>query len=500
MCEPVARNAVPDPSAPPCDPAAARAAQDAADCIRACARVLRTSDRAVLPHAEAVAQRCRALWRASYVEWNRVCGNGLNVPDLLWLALCHLFVASTPRTAVHHALRTDTGCVTRVVLALRNTLQRWDQTAHHAALAAEATALEQQCMRVTVLWGSQPQLAEQHPAALDLHVPQSDLSALGISIDVHEEFDNRAHVGEWKSAADLPKPPTAAAVRKRKHLDETCGDPLEPLELLRLGSRFSFFVRWQRALVTPRADGRLTVHTRVVSPAAETASLRRHVQRLGASYLDATLLQRAQLLAQRGLLSLGALDHMVRFMHLHRDHVGGATAVRFDPLRRVTDLAVAHRLSQCTPAETLDAADLLPDEPKFHLADAAQRLDVLRLLRDCWTLILLDNELCSLCDLDFLLHYVVTLSDTFHRRHLFVNATRELRPRLPVLVRCCAQWCVHCPGEVWCCETLEDALVQWATLVRQRHQGRTEIGRDIALVLHDWLSTPPAAAASAGTA
>ncbi len=442
------------------------AAGDACAAVAACVDFLRTAaPAAVLKGAAAGFQRARQVWRRRYVDWKMPCGNGLNVPDLLWLAQCHMAVCAVARnggsTGVSAA---EADAVLRECVA---TLRGWDSPTRHTQLAAGLNTLEQRAMWAVVFWGGR----DDHltPALLSVDLSQHDVSALSIGLDVHAALDNRAHTSEWK--ADQ----TAAAAAQQPVNTAPEGaslSALSPVLLVTLSSRVSFFCRLQLAVVRPRA-GECVVHRGYAAHVNARRRLQLHTAGLARQHL-------------RSLAAPGALEHHLRLLRTEWERVGGGTVVRSDVARRIEDLAASHKVSQ------LLVEDLLAADAVRHVELGAgehtgpvERGEVLQLLRDVWTLVLLHNELDSLYYVPFLEHYVVLQQDLRERAAVYTAATRELRPRLPVLLRCCAAWCVHCPAEVWVCATLEEALVLWAKLVLERHAGRTEADVDIASTLRE---------------
>jgi hypothetical protein len=472
--------------------AEAQSASDAAACIEACEAVLRR-EAPLFPGAKAALQRLRALWRSAWTEWREAAGNGLTVPDLLWLAQCYLRLALRPDPKwpeVHATV------ASHVVHELRQTLRHWQHPHHHASVSIGVDSLEQRCVELTVFWASQDALLTPEMTEVDLD--NHEMSILAINMDAEEEFDNRTRDTDFKATESATAAaPAPAAKRGRTLLRESVSATEQlpdPLELVRLGSRLAFFTRLQRTLVTPLPHGRYTV-TSHAATGAEQAGFQAFLLQLAQfGQLNEAIGRHAQLWLQRSLLSLGALDHVARFLHLEPRHVGGATAVRYDPLRQVTDLALAHKLGLSTPDEALKGLWDVNPERNLSACDAHHK----QLAREAWTLALLQHEFESALDLDWIDTYVVAGHELHTRRHVYQRLDYEMRPRLPVLLFACSVWCVQYPDECVKCDSLVSALLLWARTVRERHYGKTEIGRDISPQLDAWLSaTPPATAAAA---
>lgn len=460
---------------------AARSAQDAAACIEACERVL-AQEEPLFEGAQAAYQRVRALWRSAWTEWNTSAGNGLCVADLLWLAQCYLRVCLRvePRLPDVHVT-----VAAQVLQQVRQTLQLWSHPQHHASVAVGVDALEQRCAELTVFWAAHH--AALTPEMTDVEAESHQASILAINMDADEEYDNRTRDDDYKSA-DTPVPPKPPPPKRaRSHLQETAppdDQPPDPLELVRLGSRLAYFTRLQRVLVTP-LPGRYVV-TAHVAAAPEIEALHTHLLHLAKlGQFSEPLGRLAQLWLQRSLLSLGALDHAARFLHLDPRHVGGSTAVRYDPCRSLLDLALAHKLSLSTPVDALSGVW----DPILRNLDACDTHHK-QLARDAWILALVQNRFESDLDIDWLETYVVPAHELHTRSTVFQRTERELVPRLPVLLFTCSVWCVQYPNECVKCENLYSALLLWAQWVRERHGNATETGRDITRITQAWLQRP----------
>jgi len=496
--------AVPDEwFATPCEPdelaphervgrSAVRAARDAALAIDMCNRFLhRASATDTLPGAGQALLRARRLWRETYYLWRMPCGNGLNIPDLLWLAQSHLFVCSQVR-GLAGTTAVDTPAAHAVLNELVQTLRNWDSPARHGLAAANWPVLERRAMHTAVFWGRQRE--SFRPDFMDVDLSHHDVSSLSIGIDVHEALDNRTHTMEWKDQQSEQRAAEQArqAVERRAVHNRLDGKlDASALTLITVGSRCSFFLHLQLALVRPVPE-RYAVHTS--GTRHDTQACRAHLVHLQQLYTDDSLLAQGMKLVQRALLAPGAVEHHLRLLRTLWHKQGGAAVLRSDVARRVPDLAVAHRITQATLAEVFQAE--APERWTLSEAfDANARREVHQLVRDVWLVLMLHNEIDSTYLVDWMGQYVVLQCDLRERDAVYVRPTRHGRPRLPVLLRVAASWCVHYPSEVWAFGTLEAAIVQWASLVQTRHEGRTETGVDLSPTLCELLGSTTVAAA-----
>lgn len=461
---------------------AARSAVDAAACIDACERVL-AQEEPLFEGAQAAYARARVLWRSAWTEWNIAAGNGLSVVDLLWLAQCYLRVCLRvePRLPDVHVT-----VAAQVIKQMRQTLKLWSHPQHHASVAVGVDALEQKCAELTVFWAAHH--AELTPEMTNVDAENHQAAILSINMDADEEYDNRTRDDDYKGAdtsgapAQPPPPKRARGLLQETHPPDD--HPPDPLELVRLGSRLAYFTRLQRVLVTP-IPGRYRV-TAHAAAAPDIEVLHNHLlylAKLGAA--NESLGRLAQLWLQRSLLSLGALDHAARFLHLDMRHVGGGTAVRYDPCRSLEDLALAYKLSLSLPVDALTGVW----DPILRNMDACDTHHK-HLARDAWILALVQNRFESDLDIDWLETYVVPAHELHVRSSVFQSVERELVPRLPVLVFACSVWCVQYPDECVKCDNVYSALLLWAQWVRERHNNATETGRDITRITRAWVQRP----------
>lgn len=86
-------------------------------------------------------------------------------------------------------------------------------------------------------------------------------------------------------------------------------------------------------------------------------------------------------------------------------------------------------------------------------------------------------------DMRFLDDYVILSHDIRHKAELLGNSTRNWRPRLPVIVRACAAWCVHALSVVWHTDTLEECLYLWVWIVVRFFDCRDETGASLHQIL-----------------
>lgn len=297
---------------------------------------------------------------------------------------------------------------------------------------------------------------------------------------MEEEHDNRAHVVGAEVAAAALDAPAPEAVQEPSLAERA-------LELLHLSQRVRFYCVWAERVLAVRPG----LEVRPLPPAS-TEALLRHLARLETQYHDLSLSHEAQQLLYRVQLSPGALDELTRQRAVEREHVRGAEPVNADRYRRLSDAAAAYRYSLLTLREAaVDAAEpdwMLSEEHARDCGDPEERRELRAQARELWHLALLNNELRSQLDCDWLDEYVVDHQDVYARRLRWLSAHHEGRPRLPLLLNPGGQWVVYGVGVAWRAADVYQALVGWAQHVLREHDGRTERGLDLRRVLHQWVA------------
>ena len=173
----------------------------------------------------------------------------------------------------------------------------------------------------------------------------------------------------------------------------------------------------------------------------------------------------------------------MRLSTLPWDTVGPEDVVSEDKPGVHPDLLAVHGLANASLEEAFAAPSAWAKQPEWQQWQDQTGADPGELVRDAWTLALLDNHLTAKCSVNFLEEYVVSAVELREQAARYTEARRHGRPRLPVLLRARGQWVVHLPGECWPCHTLAAAVWQWARVVRTRFDGRTEYGHSLVGVL-----------------
>lgn len=462
----------------------------AAACVQYCEERLRSSQPLTLEEARrwnAARGRLVRCWLRIHPLQRQAMGNGLGVPEALCLSLgylerSHLAPVGEP-TAQAEVARSQ---------AL---LRGWNDHCQFAALSEFVEALHRAAAdlrAVAVLWGRS--LSRAHAGMVATGRPLADMTVIAIGMDASQEFDNRAvdlrvptATGGARAAAASPSTSDLDRELLCCVVSDTPPDPLEPTELLRLATRITLASECtRRVLPCPRPVRSCWWHGEArESQRLELRQLEQHTDALIHRYLDESVSLVVAELMRFQLLSLGAVDYMARFSGLPLHALTGASALRFDHLRRVHDLALCQRLVTLPRAAVWSRADL---PPVFHdtMPTPGQRLRLVEELRNLWILVLLAQELESLYNVSWFDHYVI-LPQEWQRRHGW--CTRRKRwghRRRPLLVLLGGLWHVVHGTEPLECASLLDAVVLWCKLVEREFGGRTEQQIAIDALLRLW--------------
>lgn len=467
--------------------ALARTANEALECLRRCHAYLRTASAfECVPEARVVARRCRALWRRAFHEWRTPAGNGLNLPDLLWVVDSALRVVAAPRLTASASATYPARWRTRLEQVQR-LLSQGDQSGTGAARLEEWRGLEPE-LRWLVVAGADAQAATRTAGVRKelqrlqkAQWTETDIAFQTLGVELEGDMDNRVHAKEWKGPSAAETQAAAAALAVAQAAEAAQAWALG--ELVTLGSRLSFWSDWHRALTTS-APG-YAVHPLRIEGGAR---LEAHVRGLLDFHIDESVLQQAHRLALQRCLSWGAYEQSMRRVPTPWTRVGLTGLVRSDTLRAQPALAELHRVAHTPP-------ELLYQEPRTWGTGPAWREwgeSVVEVPRDAWRLALLHNELQSLFYVDFLRDYVVPAHELRERHEVYTRTRRQGKPRLPVLLRAAGYWHVHLPTECWPCASLPVALEWWVQLVHERFGDVTEEDTHLGAWLRPLLP-PPAA-------
>jgi hypothetical protein len=239
--------------------ARAQAARHAVACICACVEWIQIGAAAAVngppPGANDALRNCVSLWRAKFKTWQEPCGNHLNVPDLLFVAACHLRVVLMPAAARPFPRAPDAIAKLRTDLELA--LREWNRAP--SSLHTNYLDTINACSRAIVMWGSLVTAAR----LVDTTLSPEDVSMLTMNVNVHQNLDNRAR------NTDLPPAATGAPVvaPERK---------LDAEELLQsfvcLASRYSFFALLHAAARRASSAPQTELHRRIAAEAVRPPS------------------------------------------------------------------------------------------------------------------------------------------------------------------------------------------------------------------------------------
>lgn len=453
---------------------------------------------------QACERRCHRWFLHAMVHWTHVLGHGIGAPELL--ALCLAFLWAARRLPQLHALPTPAPDAVRGhVHAARHLLRFWTSDEEHGRLAAELRNVESTLRRVVVLfcdhirWFEPPMVMTERRLA--------DATSLSIGIDIHEDFDNRVRDltvpvvtdtgaaaasttatpggDEWHEGAAAEEESTELVCHVITDAEPSDVDPLEVLRLLTRVMGVGHMHRLYECVHATEPLPRPLPHAADVRE-ADCAALDAHLADLRGRHLDESVPMLVTQLTRQQLLSAGALDYEVRFSGLTRATLSAAAALRFDHMRRVSDLEVCQRLATLPLAEVFDGAPDLGERFHDKLPVQHERASLKRLVRGVWTLVLLHHELRSIYDIDWLGQYVVWPQELLQRAGCAVAALRQGRPRLPLLVQLGHGWVLHTPEGRVRAPDVRAAAVLWARHVLEAHDGKTEGNIHIRPVLEGW--------------
>jgi hypothetical protein len=251
----------------------AAAVLDAMMCIRACTRWVDSSrlEDGPMPNCKDVTNQCVQLWRAKFKRWQVPCGNRLNVPDLLFVAACHLRVVAMP--AAERNFTGSTRAVQELDAQVRNALKEWSRAP--SGLHAQSRATIDACARAIVFWGSNV----PPTTLLDTALSAEDVSMLTMNVNVHQNLDNRARNTDLKKIADSDTEAQAPYSSSQASPDAAAPPPLLLLQtFVTLASRYTFFASLHSAAKMPSAQPCLAVHRRV-----SAAAVRPHMELVGSN-------------------------------------------------------------------------------------------------------------------------------------------------------------------------------------------------------------------------
>ncbi len=491
-------------------------ARDADECIHLLQSYVETSadDHSIDARiAEQCERRCKVRWLQSFARWPRAMGNGVGLPELLYLCLLYLRDAVGPRLS-----RAPVATAHSVANVLRDLVGHWN------FVLPGSPSFEQRLMHMrkaladgkdVVLWIS-GDMDRFQPHMTSTARCVADMTVLAIGVDINEQFDNRVydvHSGmgtnrdasvcepsrDAQPGADvLPtasravcQEPVPVADLDRQMMCTIVSDapvsPSDPMELLRVLARsehiysISVGLLTRHARVVPVRDCAKTVHQ------VEREWITRHVRELLARHIDESICLDASELVRWSLLSVGALDYMARFTGLPRHSITGATALRFDHWRCVSDLAVCHQLSHVERTRIWDqgAEDAIP-AIRSASEDVNIRWALLRMIRDMWTLTVLNQECQAIFGLRWMEEYVILPQDTLRMARVCTQVLRNGTLRRPLVVSLLGYWMVFDRDDRFVCEDLTVALVLWCKIMHTRFGGRTETDVNIDSLLTAW--------------
>lgn len=228
----------------------ALAVRQAVACICACVRWIELAADGPPPGANDALRNCVSMWRAKFKDWQEPCGNHLNVPDLLFVAACHLRVALMPTAA--RPFQRAPEAIVKLRADLQLALREWNRAP--SSLHTDYLATINTCSRAIVMWGS----LVAPVRLVDTTLSPEDVSMLTMNVNVHQNLDNRAR------NTDLPRTdadaPVLASERK-----------LDVEELLHsfvcLASRYSFFASLHAAARRAASEPQTELHRRIAAEA-----------------------------------------------------------------------------------------------------------------------------------------------------------------------------------------------------------------------------------------
>jgi len=456
--------------------ARALAARQSVACIRACVRWLELAISDAPPGANDALRNCNALWRAKFKAWQEPCGNHLNVPDLLFVAGCHLRVVLMPAATRPYPQSPD--AIAKLRAGLEHALREWNRAP--SALHTEYASTTNACARAIVMWGSRVA-----PVRLvDTTLSPEDVSMLTMNVNVHQNLDNRARNTDLQPVAAAATP----APEERK------SDPEELLQnFVCLASRYAFFtslhIAARRAATIPQTELHRRVAAEAVRPPIEFISA--NIAKLPAVFCECSRTSLPEFVHReinytiwKWTLSVGAMEVCVRVC------VRARAPMHLQAFLRMTPTIEWHKLNPVTVSIKGTAAATLPGSlvravaiSDYGAVDNEWPEHVRQCHRDVWHLTLW-HQLFTEIDMHFLDDYVVLAHDIRHKSAVIGRSKLNLHPRRPVVVRACATWCVHAHSLVWHTDTLEECLYLWAWLIVHFFDGRDERGASLQQILN----------------
>jgi hypothetical protein len=291
----------------------AQAIADALHCIDACTLWIAASrtDDQPMPTCREVAKNCTQLWRSKFKRWQVPCGNQLNVPDLLFVAACHLRVVAMP--SEHRMFAGSMHATSDLAARIQKALKEWNQAPSVLHTSAHTTI--DACARAIVFWGSCVAPAKTLQTALSLE----DVSMLTMNVNVHQNLDNRARNTDLKPTGssaekinDNLESATTTTTQAAGVVEETLLQSFVPL-----ASRFAFFASLHMAAQQPCTNPQLETHRRVAAicirpPTHEIAS---NVVRMTALFAERSKVSMPEIMQRavnytiwKSMLSVGSME------------------------------------------------------------------------------------------------------------------------------------------------------------------------------------------------
>lgn len=483
-------------------------AEDASVCIELLQTLPALADTeekmSVASALEKCERRCQLRWLRAFERWPRALGNGIGLPELLFLCLCYMRGAravATPSASLES--------VHGIAAALSGVASRWNH------FLPDTPPLVEQLAHLKVLLSRGRDVLLRFCGHMDRFQPHmvqtsrrlTDMTVLAIGVDVHEQFDNRVHDLRTSVPTDAKEAVenntdlaigSDSALPHATHNDadrqlmctiisDSALSPSDPMELLRIVTRMEHSYTVAVGLLLARTKVSSAVESARRVHQVESECLLDHVRTLCSRHVDESICLDAAELIRWQLLSAGALDYMARFTGLPRHSITGATALRFDHWRMVQDLSACHQLAHVDrtclwePAKT----DALPALCAAS-DDVIVRKSLLGITQSMWTLVVLNQECQAVFGVELLKDYVILPQDLLKRARLCTQQFRRGRPRRPLIVNLLGRWMVFDRDQRYVCDSLIVALVLWCKLMCNQFKGRTESDVNIDSLLLAW--------------